>query len=155
MFEVARNINTAANTAALSAAASTTTDSYVGANNANLAGKVTATTIGNMDDDAFEEMFGGYNGNPVTIPAGASANEIGAAAYAALNDQNANIKAERRKHLEALVESSGYQAKAQNVQEAGIYADSAGRTYRIRKTLDGKYIDDAGFEVDISRLRPR
>ena len=155
MFEVARNINTAANTAALSAAASTTTDSYVGANNANLAGKVTATTIGNMDDDAFEEMFGGYNGNPVTIPAGASANEIGAAAYAALNDQNANIKAERRKHLEALVESSGYQAKAQNVQEAGIYADSAGRTYRIRRTLDGKYIDDAGFEVDISRLRPR
>lgn len=155
MFEVARNINTAANTAALSAAASTTTDSYVGANNANLAGKVTATTIGNMDDDAFEEMFGGYNGNPVTIPAGASANEIGAAAYAALNDQNANIKAERRKHLEALVESSGYQAKAQNVQEAGIYADSAGRTYRIRRTLDGKYIDDAGFEVDISRLNPR
>ena len=111
MFETAKNINQTQGQAV------TDTNSYLSAaeNRAKLAGKVTATTIGNMDDDAFGEVFGGYNNKAVSIPAGADAKEIGAAAYAALSSQNANIKAERRSYLEQIVKASGYTPEAQNV----------------------------------------
>lgn len=88
---------------------------------AALANKVTATTMGNMDDDAFDEIFAGG-----VIPAGADAASIGAAAYAALNDQNANIKAERRAKLESIVATSGYTPEVQQVDfSAGGRADNA------------------------------
>ena len=111
MFETAKNINQTQGQAV------TDTNSYLSAadNRAKLAGKVTATTIGNMDEDAFEELFGGYHDKDVSIPTGADAKEIGAAAYAALSSQNANIKADRRSYLEKIVEASGYTPETQNV----------------------------------------
>ena len=109
MFEVAKSINQGEQ--------ATSTDNHLSNadNRAKLAGKVTASTIGNMDDDAFGEIFGGYNNKAVSIPDGADAKQIGAAAYAALSSQNANIKAERRSYLEKIVSNSGYTPETQNV----------------------------------------
>lgn len=111
MFETAKNINQTQGRSI------TDTNTYLSTaeNRAQLAGKVTATTIGNMDDDAFGELFGGYNGVTVSIPNGADAKQIGAAAYAALNSQNANINAKRRSYLEKIVKASGYSPEPQNV----------------------------------------
>lgn len=112
MFDVARTIssNPEGN------AGLTTTD-YVSNNQSNLANKVTAGNIGTMDDNAFNDVFGGYNGRPVAVPDGADMNAIGATAYAALNDQNANIKVERRAALESIVAQSGYSpTNVQNVR---------------------------------------
>jgi hypothetical protein len=50
MFEVARSINTGG--------ASTTIDSYIASHAADLAGKVTSTTIGNMDDSFRRDLRG-------------------------------------------------------------------------------------------------
>ena len=52
---------------------------------------------------------------------------------------------------------SGY-SKQQNpvdVAQAGAYEDPAGNTYRVRRTIDGKFVDDGGFEVQIDHFRPK
>lgn len=90
---------------------------------AYLANRATAGTMGNMDDNEFRSVFGDG-----TIPSnlagiGATAEQenqarraIGATAYAALNDQNANIKADRRQQLQNIVDQSGYVAPTQTVR---------------------------------------
>ena len=148
MFEAAKAISTASTDAALTSAASRTSFSYAGV---DLAGKVTATTIGNMDDDEFGGLFGGYGGRGVSIPAGAATREIGAAAYTALHDQNANIKAERRKYLEQIVAASGYQPEVQSVQVAGgtIDANVTNDVLNVGGTVD------VGNEVDVNIRQSR
>ena len=87
-------------------------------NRARLALNATATTMGNMDDSSFEATFGGYHQQPINL-GGMTQQEqesIGAQAWAALHDQNANIKAERRTYLEAIVQASGYTPETRQVE---------------------------------------
>lgn len=81
---------------------------------AELASKITANTIAGMDDNAFEEVF--HDG---TIPSGVSedkAEMIAAAAYAALSDQNANIKVDRRAALNNILKNTNYVPSSQRVE---------------------------------------
>lgn len=92
-----------------------TVSNYVEGHKADLAGKVTASTIGTMDDSAFNEIFG--NGE---IPAGANSAAIGEIAYKAMSTQNANIKSDRMAKLKEIVGQSGYSAPdVQGVNNAG------------------------------------
>lgn len=99
MFNVAQSINSG------EGGPIDTVSNYAGGHRADLAGKVTASTIGTMDDSAFNEIFG--NGE---IPAGANSAAIGEIAYKAMSTQNANIKSDRMTKLKKIVESSGYDA---------------------------------------------
>lgn len=99
MFNVAQSINSG------EGGPIDTVSNYAGGHRADLAGKVTASTIGTMDDSAFNEIFG--NGE---IPAGANSAAIGEIAYKAMSTQNANIKSDRMAKLKKIVESSGYDA---------------------------------------------
>lgn len=99
MFNVAQSINSG------EGGPIDTVSNYAGGHRADLAGKVTASTIGTMDDSAFDEIFG--NGE---IPAGVNSAAIGEIAYKAMSTQNANIKSDRMAKLKKIVESSGYDA---------------------------------------------
>ncbi len=80
---------------------------------AKLATKTTPSTLANMDDKAFDEVFSNDE-----IPAGLDVGQrdaLGATIHAALNDQNANIKTERRQKLEKLLRDTGYTPRTQNV----------------------------------------
>lgn len=99
MFNVAQSINSG------EGGPIDTVSNYAGGHRADLAGKITASTIGTMDDSAFNEIFG--NGE---IPAGANSAAIGEIAYKAMSTQNANIKSDRMAKLKKIVESSGYDA---------------------------------------------
>ena len=109
MFNVAQSINSG------EGGPIDTVSNYAGGHRADLAGKVTASTIGTMDDSAFNEIFG--NGE---IPAGANSAAIGEIAYKAMSTQNANIKSDRMAKLKKIVESSGYDAPdAQGTNNTG------------------------------------
>lgn len=141
MYEVAKGIN--------GGGSAQTTGDYLAANGAYLAGKATSSTMGNMDDNEFDAVFGGG------IPAGSDANSIGATAYAALHDQNANISAERQAKLQKLVDDSGYTPEILDVREAGIVADSQGNEYRVHRNINGGVSDEGGFEVQSDRFNAR
>lgn len=91
---------------------------------AYLANRASAGTMGNMDDEEFASVFGRDGVIPSNL-AGVGASQeaedqarmaIGATAYAALNDQNANIRADRRQQLQSIVDQSGYTAPTQTVR---------------------------------------
>lgn len=63
--------------------------------------------------------------------------------------------AQRTTIVQEFYSDSDKQLRPVDIQEAGTYADPAGNIYRIRRTQDGRHIDDAGFEVDISKFHPR
>ena len=159
MYEVAKTINTSTGAAATGAGA--TVGSYVAAHQADLAGKVTATTIGNMDDEAFKEIFGGYGvSQHAAIPAGVNAGNaaaIGAIAYAALNDQNANIKAERRGYLEDILRRSGYVPDPQRVDVTNPSLNVTGSIDAnvTNPTLNVSGTVDVGNEVDVNIRQSR
>ena len=109
MFNVAQSINSG------EGGPIDTVSNYVEGHKADLAGKVTASTIGTMDDSAFSEIFG--NGE---IPAGTNSAAIGEIAYKAMSTQNANIKSDRMAKLKEIVKQSGYSAPdVQGVNNAG------------------------------------
>ena len=166
MFEVVKNINAGG-------AAQTTGDFLNQVNDegmsgrAKLATKATSSTLANMDDEAFDEVFNG--GIPAGLDAGQS-DALGATIYTALNDQNANIKTERRQKLEELLAETGYTPQTQNVNvtndvintNANItndvldvhetvrnYRDAQGNVYEVRRTQDGRHTDQSGFDVQI------
>ncbi|MBR3236688.1 hypothetical protein IKF92_03370 [Candidatus Saccharibacteria bacterium] len=37
--------------------------------------------------------------------------------------------------------------------DSGVFADPAGNTYHVRRSPDGKWLDDGGFEVDIDHMK--
>ncbi len=181
MFETVKNINTSGGGNVQ------TTDSFLAQSvtdntgrsmtgQAKLATKASSSTLANMDDEAFEEVFGDG-----VVPAGLDSDEataLGATVYAALNDQNANIKTERRQKLETLLQATGYAPAARDVNVAGgsvsvngpvevagsvdanvtndvlnvhetLYQDPQGNVYEVRRTPDGRHVDGGGFDVQI------
>ena len=173
MFAVAQGINAASDQDRASAVQ--TTGQYL-ANGGQeaLASKVTSNTIGNTDDTAFAETFS-PDANGDLMPANLRGDDegsrkareaIGATAYAALNDQNANIKADRRAALEKLVAESGYKPAPQDVnanitndildvREAGHVADPQGNTYKVHRNINGGVSDEGGFEIDPTQFNAR
>ena len=105
---------------------------YLDGHRAELAGKVTATTIGNMDDAAFNDLFSSEHS-----PDGFSS-AVGAAAYTALHDQNANIKVGRREELQRIVDNSSYEPEVRQVDLA-----EDGRGYAALNDLN------AGLEQEL------
>ena len=90
--------------------------SYAENNKANLAMKVTTDSLAAMDEQAFGEVFGGYDangkatGDPASLPSGLNETQkmaIGESAFNALRDAS-NMKADRRALLQQLVNESGY-----------------------------------------------
>lgn len=141
MFDVAQGINSG-NGSAMS------TDDYVAAHQSDLAGKVTAATIGTMDDNAFDETFGtrGSDGKmKYGVPAGADAATIGEIAYKAMSTQNAGIKSGRMAKLKEVMDASGYSVPG--VQDVNVVsmpkpvvapdAASEGQTFDVRTTSSG------------------
>ena len=109
---------------------------------AALAGKVSKTSIGSMDDASFEEIFGGYNSNnPVSIPTGADAQAIGETAYNAIRE-NPDMNSKRLGYLRQLVAASGYSPDTQTVQfgagsqEMNALSQTAANTGRTANGVD-------------------
>lgn len=109
---------------------------------AALAGKVSKTSIGSMDDASFEEIFGGYNSNsPVSIPTGADAQAIGETAYNAIRE-NPDMNSKRLGYLRQLVAASGYSPDTQTVQfgansqEMNALNQTAANTERTANGVD-------------------
>ena len=108
LFEVAKNINTGG-------PMSTTTGFLDAGGRSELAKKVTSTTIGNMDKDAFDEIF--VDGAiPTELFSDTEVKKaLGEVCYNAMHDQNANIKPERLAKIKAIYDASGYQPPKTNV----------------------------------------
>ena len=83
-----------------------------------MAGKLTSSSMGGMDDDAFEEVFHfDKNGNFTNASDFNSdlLEQLGAVAYAAVFDENSDLKAERREKLKKIIAKSGYKPEARRV----------------------------------------
>lgn len=152
MFEVVKAISTSDPNASGSArSAAVSVNDFAKKNRAFLAGKSTSVTLGNMDDDAFAEIFGGYDsGNPVSIPDGADAAAIGAAAYDALHDQNANIKVERRKYLEELAKYAPAREQNVNIVGGSVDANVTNPVLNVRN-VDGNANANGAVDVNIKQ----
>lgn len=148
MFNVAQGINSGSNPAM-------PIDRYVATHQSDLANKVTAATIGTMDDDAFDETFGirrDANGNiTYGIPDGADAATIGEIAYKAMSTQNAGIKGDRMAKLKSVMNASGYSGpEAQDVNVTNMPktvaipgAAEEGKTFDVRAMSDETLLDMA------------
>ncbi len=111
MYEVASKINQSG------VASGETTQHYLdhGGREA-LAGKLSAETIGDMDNDAIKEIFGSFDGSTVNIPVGDAElqKQIGAAAQKALS--SGTVKdVTRQTLLQKITEKTGYTAPPTNV----------------------------------------
>ncbi len=177
MFEMAKDINSNSGNAGWGGPQSTS-DFLNAGGRETLAKKVTSSTLANMDDEAFDEVFNGG------IPAGLNPGEVdalGATIYTALNDQNANIKSERRQKLESLLSSTGYTPQTQDVNVTNAvlntnanvtndvlntnanvtnavldvhetvrnYQDPQGNVYEVRRSQGGQHTDSNGLSVQI------
>lgn len=152
MFEVVKGISTSdPNVSGSARSAAVSVSDFAKRNRAFLAGKSTSVTLGNMDDDAFAEVFGGYNsGNPVSIPDGADAAALGAAAYDALHDQNANIKVERRKYLEELAKYAPAREQNVNIVGGSVDANVTNPVLNVRNA-DGNANANGTVDVNIKQ----
>lgn len=148
MFNVAQGINSGEKDAVMS------TSSYVDAHQSELANKVTAATIGTMDEDAFDETFGIRDANgeiKYGVPTGADAATIGEIAYKAMSTQNAGIKSDRMAKLKGVMEASGYSGPG--VQDVNVTnmpktvavpgAAEEGKTFDVRAMSDETLLDMA------------
>ena len=148
MFNVAQGINSGEKDAVMS------TSSYVDAHQSELANKVTAATIGTMDEDAFDETFGIRDANgeiKYGVPTGADAATIGEIAYKAMSTQNAGIKSDRMAKLKGVMEASGYSGPG--IQDVNVTnmpktvaapgAAEEGKTFDVRAMSDETLLDMA------------
>lgn len=120
--------------------------------------KYTAESLVNADEAAIESFAHAIDTGSPNLTTDARSN-IQATAYEALQKQQAgtlNIKPEVKKQLERIV--AGYtptatpNSRAQMISH-GAFEDSAGNVVHLREMDNGKFLDDGGYEVDITHYK--
>lgn len=121
--------------------------------------KYTAETLAGADDAALDKFVDGVTNGSLT---GNELANIQATAYEALQKAKSgtlNIKPEVSQKLEQIV-GNNYTPKVvpnsrATVLSHGAYEDPSGNVAHLREMSNGKYLDDGGFEVDITHYKRR
>ena len=110
--------------------------------------KYTEESLAGADEAALQKLVGSMGSMSQ-----AEKDTIAETAYKALNNPNIHTQPAVEQQLKAL--SAGYTPPAQAPQmiSHGAYEDSRGNVYHLREMNDGKFLDDSGFEVDITHFK--
>ena len=142
--------------------------SDVGSYAASGARKYTAESLSGADDQALDNIIKSINNGALNNADAATVNGVAMpgsydavrnSAYEALHNENIHLKPEVEDKLKQIVGNyvppNVAQANAPRVLSHGAYEDSAGNVYHLHEMDDGKYLDDNGFEVDITHFKKR